>query len=152
MPRHELPNRREQRTQRVTWSAEEGGWEAKAYVSAGFDPRSGILYEVFIRGAGKSGSERDFMLDDIAVVISRALQFGDTARSLAAGMGRTPEGKPTSLIGAVLDAVVDIEAEYIGELPPKPPEPDNIIRMTGPDRGLVAEPRAEPSEDAGLRS
>lgn len=128
-----LPNRRPQVTERVTWQLLPEHAPTKVYVSAGFEWSEehgyGLLKELFLRGAAKSGSERDFLLDDIAVLIARALQCGDSPEALAAGMGRTAEGHPTSIVGAVLDAAVKLQAETRGEAEPERPLPDNIIRL-----------------------
>jgi hypothetical protein len=59
--------------------------------------------EIFLSGA-KVGSDTAGLLADLGVVLSRALQHGDTVGALAAGMGRLGDGKtPASIPGAVLD-------------------------------------------------
>jgi hypothetical protein len=121
--RTRLPDRRHQITQMLAWALDDGKWQARAYLSAGIDPVTGAIKEVFLRGAGKVGSERDFLYDDIAVCIARTLQHGDTLTALGAGMGRSPEGKPMSLLGAVVDALIEIERDI------KPPQPSNIVRL-----------------------
>lgn len=125
-----LPDRRNQITERIAWALEDGKMETKVFVSAGFDPETIELREVFLRGGGKIGSERDFLLDDIAVLFSRALQCGDTARVIAAGMGRKPDGSPTSILGAAADAVVRIEAAVCGNAELARPRGENIIDLT----------------------
>jgi hypothetical protein len=52
---------------------------------------SGRLRETFISG-GRVGSDRDFLLDDIAVLISRELQHDDSRHSMAAAMAATKLG------------------------------------------------------------
>ena len=43
---------------------------------------------------------------DLGVLISRALQHGDSIEALAAGMGRLGDGTtPASIIGSILDRV-----------------------------------------------
>lgn len=88
-----------------------GGAPCKVFVSAGYDG-FGRLREAFVRGGGRVGSDRDFLLDDTAVLISRELQHEDSLDSMAAGMGRDEAGRPTSLIGAVIDLLVKMQAEY----------------------------------------
>jgi hypothetical protein len=87
-----------------------GGAKCMVFVSAGYDD-FGRLRETFIRGGGRVGSDRDFLLDDIAVLISRELQHDDSLDSMAAGMGRDKTGQPTSLIGAVIDLLVTMQVE-----------------------------------------
>ena len=62
-----------------------------------------------MRGGGRVGSDTDFLLDDIAVLLSRLLQHGDTLALIARGVGRTASGAPSSLIGGVVDKLVEIE-------------------------------------------
>ena len=46
------------------------------------------------------------LLADLGVLISRALQHGDSIEALAAGMGRLGDGKTSaSIVGAILDRV-----------------------------------------------
>jgi hypothetical protein len=125
--RHPLPDRRHQITERIAWALYDGTWETKIYVSAGIDPQTGALREVFLRGAGKVGSERDFLFDDIAVCLSRDLQHGDRLCDMAAGMGRFPDGKPASLVGAIIDTLVKIEADVKGIALPPPQPPSNVV-------------------------
>jgi hypothetical protein len=105
--RKRLPNRRPQVTDATRWPLEGG---RRVHVSAGLADDGRIL-ETFLRGGGKSGSGVDFLLDDIAVIISRALQHGDTVEAIAAGVGRQPDGKPSSIIGAVVDRLAVIAKE-----------------------------------------
>src|SRR5215472_4270791 len=105
MTRERLPNRRVQVTDATRWPLEGG---RRIHVSAGLADDGRIL-ETFLRGGGKSGSGVDFLLDDIAVIISRDLQHGDTIEAIAAGIGRLPDGKPASIVGAVVDRLMAIE-------------------------------------------
>jgi hypothetical protein len=104
MTRERLPNRRSQITESISW----GG--SRIHVSAGFS-RDGRILETFLRGGGRVGSDRDHQLDDIAVVLSRLLQHGDRLADIARGVGRLPDGEPASIVGAVMDRLVEIEAD-----------------------------------------
>lgn len=108
--RTKLPNRREHETAILEWGPP-GGATCEVFVSAGYDD-FGRVRETFIRGGGRVGSDRDFLLDDIAVLISRELQHDDSLDSMAAGMGRDGTGRPTSLIGAVIDLLVTMQVEH----------------------------------------
>jgi hypothetical protein len=79
------------------------------HLTVGFHPVSAEPKELFLRGGGQVGSERDFTLDDIAILISRLLQFGDTLPELAHSLSRHPDGKPASVAGAAVDMAVTIE-------------------------------------------
>jgi hypothetical protein len=111
MPRERLPNRRDQTTDSIRWP--EGG--RRVFVSAGF-ARDGRLLETFLRGGGRSGSDTDFLLDDLAVVLSRALQYGDTITNIACGLGRAPGGEASSLVGAVVDKLLELESAHQAEI------------------------------------
>ena len=97
MPRERLPDRRQAETMDL-WH---GGRRYHLTVGQYDDDRPG---EVFIHGA-KPGSDTDLLGDDIGVLISRLLQYGDDPAALAAGLGRLGDGEPASIIGAIADVV-----------------------------------------------
>lgn len=109
--RARLPDRRPNLTRSIAWQGRE------IVVTAGFDPASGVLREVFAAGA-KEGSDMAMVLADACVVISLALQFGARPGDLAHSLGRVPawgadgaEGEaPASAIGAVVEALVQLVA------------------------------------------
>jgi hypothetical protein len=105
MARERLPNRRDSTTAPAWWPPER---PRRIHVTAGFTDDGRVL-EAFLRGGGVVGSERDHLLDDIAVLVSRDLQHGDGLAQLAAGVGRLPDGRPTSVVGAVIDALLELE-------------------------------------------
>ena len=103
-----LPNRRST----ITTDLVVGQHVMKA--SVGFD-QSGAPKEIFLTGV-KDGSQLAAILDDTAVAISVALQWGVPARALSASISRSPAipgAVPTaaSLIGAALDLIAEIELE-----------------------------------------
>ena len=102
MSRQRLPNRRPAVTESLIWNG------ARVHITAGFSP-DGRLLETFLRGGGRVGSERDHTLDDIAVALSRLLQYGDALTDIARGVGRLPTGEPASVVGAVADRLLEIE-------------------------------------------
>jgi hypothetical protein len=125
--RTRLPNRRQHETEILEWGPP-GRATFNVFVSAGYD-HLGRLREAFVRVGGRVGSDRDFLLDDLAVLISRELQYEDSLDAMAAGMGRDEAGQPTSLVGAVVDLLVKMQAEYqftstAGESPALAPRPD----------------------------
>jgi hypothetical protein len=102
MTRERLPNRRAAITESMNWGND------RLHVSVGF-ANDGRILEVFVTGA-KVGSDRDHLLDDAAVTISRLLQHGDQLLDIANGIGRLPGGEPASMVGAVVDRLVAIAA------------------------------------------
>lgn len=113
--RQRLATRRRQLTFDLDFQAGSGGG-LPLTVSIGFfdDGRPG---ECFITGP-KSGSQMNALLHDAAILISRALQAGQTPADLARSMCRVPAApdpgltnepgeaeRPASAIGAVLEAL-----------------------------------------------
>jgi hypothetical protein len=107
MSRERLLNRRPSVPETVILTSGE-----RVHVTLGFAVDGRVL-ETFLRG-GKVGSDRDHGLDDIAILVSRLLQHGDTLGDIAAGISRLPDNSPASAIGAVVDTLVAIEAEING--------------------------------------
>lgn len=114
--RRGVPNRCPVLRDKVTWRDDKGR-EHGVYVTCGFDPaamREGRaeLVHVFIRPRGSVTSDRAFDMDDVGVVISRALQHGDEIGAMVRGAGRlhnpvTGESDmdaPRSMVGAALAA------------------------------------------------
>ncbi len=105
MPRERLPNRRQSETVDL-WH---GGRRYHLTMGEFPDGRPG---EIFLHGA-KPGSDTDLLCDDIGVLISRLLQYGDDPASLASGMGRLGDGTTAaSLVGAVVDVLAAPVATY----------------------------------------
>ena len=73
--------------------------------------------EVFLSGA-KVGSDIDGLLSDVGVLLSRALQFGDSIEALRAGMGRLGGSAPVSIVGLVLDQIDSELSRNAGDEPP----------------------------------
>ena len=97
MPRERLPDRRQSETVDL-WH---GGRRYHVTIGQYDDDRPG---EVFLHGA-KPGSDVDLLRDDIGVLMSRLLQYGDDPASLAAGIGRLGNGDPASIVGAIADVL-----------------------------------------------
>ena len=105
MPRERLPDRRQSETVDLHY----GG--RRYHLGIGEYP-DGEPGETFVRGA-KPGSDTDLLCDDIGVLISRLLQYGDDPASLASGMGRLGDGTTAaSLVGAVVDVLAAPVATY----------------------------------------
>jgi hypothetical protein len=96
--RERLPNRRPAATVTIDWRGR------PVNLSVGFADDGRIL-EVFA-GDARPDSDQDVIVADAAVLISRALQHGDSLSSIARGLGRLPSGEPSSIIGAIVDAAL----------------------------------------------
>jgi hypothetical protein len=100
MPRQKLPNRRPCETFTV-WAGMH-----QFHVTVGYDPDTAEPMELFVTGRGKSGSAFDFLLADMGVLASLALQFGVSVADLLASMSRDEYSEPASAIGLVLQELV----------------------------------------------
>ena len=125
--RRVLPARRLALREKIAYTSERGAALA-LYVTAGFDPATLELLEVFVRPRGNVDADLCRYFDDIGVLISRCLQFGDDLERLADGMGRLP-GPPQdgggraahSPIGAVVDALRELRWEASRTWPRRSP-------------------------------
>lgn len=116
MTRARLPDRRPAVTERFSYK------DTWYEVTIGFDPATARPAEIFLSGA-KEGTDMEHLLADIAVVVSIALQSGQTIESLSKSLARLPavslapadldnppkEYLPASVIGAALKAVSKVE-------------------------------------------
>ena len=73
----------------------------------------GSIAEVFVTGP-KSGEHMHAIVRDAAILASLALQFGAPVDALRASVSRDERGEPHSIIGAVLDALANEEANHHG--------------------------------------
>jgi hypothetical protein len=115
MNRQRMPDRRPTVTRKID------AFGRSLFVSAGFDPTTGTVREVFF-GGSKDGSAMDSIMGDVAVVISVALQYGVPAEDLARSIARIPmaplrpedlDGRPVptipaSPVGTTLDWIIEI--------------------------------------------
>lgn len=115
MNRQRLPSRRPSETRKID------AFGRSLFVSAGFDPATGMVSEVFF-GGSKDGSAMDSIMGDVAVVISVALQYGVPVEALARSIARIPlaplrpqdlDGRPVdtipaSPVGTTLDWIMEI--------------------------------------------
>ena len=98
-----LPGRRPCVTETV-----EGG-SVTAHATVGFCPTTGEPREIFLRPKGRTGSGIHFLADDVAVLISLALQHGLSADAMRRSLARSsgPHGPvPATIVGAALDLLV----------------------------------------------
>lgn len=106
MTRKRLPDRRPSTNLSIAWATEAG--EHQVTLTAGFDPATGALAEVFYSDGQKTGSQLQHTMQDACVIISIALQHGVTVAELAHSLGRVPlwgRMAPASPIGAIIDAL-----------------------------------------------
>jgi hypothetical protein len=82
------------------------------YINFGYDPVSGAIREVFIKGS-KIGSDMDILLDDASLLLSLALQFGLdlTQAEHSINSGREEDG--TSVLAHAIRLMAE-ETGYVG--------------------------------------
>jgi hypothetical protein len=101
--RRRLSNRRESRTETILVFGQQ------LHVTVGFDP-DGTALEVFARCA-RPDSDVDTLADDVAVLLSRELQFGDSLDAIYRSLGKERGVRPLSLVAEVVAATRRIVAE-----------------------------------------
>jgi len=132
--RARLPNRRPS----ITCEIDFGGrrFAVTAGIAVADAGRTLTLGEVFANGAtsgdAKEGQDLISIINDASVLASMALQYGAPPAALAKSMGRLPSApvmpadldrsdggaparEPASIIGAIVDLLVELEAEMAGE-------------------------------------
>jgi hypothetical protein len=104
--RQRLPNRRPAMTEDIDVG------HTRLTATIGFDPK-GDPAEVFLSGA-KDGSGMAVILEDVAVVISLALQHDIPARVLGKSIARQPESLdgPSTAAASPIGAVLDLLSRY----------------------------------------
>jgi|SRR5262245_54308744 len=92
-----LPNRR----YGETFEIEHGSHRWPFVVTVGRYP-DGTVGEVFVSG-GKSGTDLEASVRDMAILLSLALQHGVPPNTMASAITREADGAPSTIIGRVLD-------------------------------------------------
>jgi hypothetical protein len=129
-----VPSRRPSVTEAIYWPIDRGAAAAlgvlgrKVFLTAGWDPSTGRVVEVFLRGGSKHGDRIDFALDELAIDLSRRLQAGapllqllhtvalaELAEPLLPAPG-APRFPSVLVVEAVLHRLVQIECHLVDEL------------------------------------
>jgi len=98
--RRELPQRRHCETFELAF----GGFDKTHFVTFGCY-EDGSIGEVFINFP-KSGMQTEAIARDGAVLLSLALQYGVPLENIRTAITRDLQGKPMSIVGAVVDRLV----------------------------------------------
>jgi hypothetical protein len=106
MSRQTLPQRRRAETFTVVH------WNQPFVVTVGFFD-DGTPGEVFV-DSRKTGGDVEAIARDAAVVISLSLQHGAAVETLRHVVTRNSNGAPSSILGAVIDALAAIPSSPIG--------------------------------------
>src|SRR5215472_2780506 len=81
-----------------------GGQNTPFQITVGYYPDDRIG-EIFVSG-GKSGSDFEAVARDGAIAVSIALQFGASLEIFQRAFSHEQDGRPSSIIGAVIDRLV----------------------------------------------
>lgn len=100
--RQHLPARRRSETFDLQW----GGLNTPHTITVGFFD-DGRIGEVFING-GKSGELVEAIARDGAISLSFALQYGADINAIGKAVTRDGQGVPQTIVGAVVDALIEI--------------------------------------------
>ena len=106
MSRRILPQRRRAETFAVVH------WNQPFAVTIGFFD-DGAMGEVFVNSR-KTGGDVEAIARDAAVVISLSLQHGAAVETLRHAITRSSNGAPSSILGAVIDALAAIPSSLTG--------------------------------------
>ena len=87
-------------------------WDQPFVVTVGFFD-DGTPGEVFV-DSRKTGGDVEAIARDAAVVISLALQHGAAVETLRHAITRSSNGAPSSILGAVIDALAAIPSSLTG--------------------------------------
>lgn len=129
-----VPNRRPSVTEALYWpvaagqAAPLGALGRKVFLTAGFNPATGRVLEVFLRGGSKHGDRLDFALDELAIDTSRRLQAGESLLDLLSTIalaelarhlspdGDAPRFEFVIVVEAIVHRLVQIECSLAAEL------------------------------------
>jgi hypothetical protein len=115
--RKSLPNRRLNITDTIEYiDVFAQGQPMRLEITFGFD-RAYVLREVFISSRSHPLTP---MINDICILISRLLQWGDCIESIAEGLGENrnegeARGRPSSFIGSIARHGVKLQAEILAK-------------------------------------
>lgn len=108
--RRRPPDRRLSITTRAVWATETA--EHAFHITAGFDPATGQLVEVFYADGQKSGASLRDTVQDACVLISLLLQHGASVQDIGKSLSTAPvfgEDRPATILGVITDALADLE-------------------------------------------
>jgi len=111
MKRVKLPSRRPDVTGEFKWTGPDRV-KHLLNVSVGYCVRTGTVQEVFAVSTYADASVFQRSLDDICILISRLLQFGETLESLHEGLGALiSPGVSASSVKSVIGFAIELEAD-----------------------------------------
>lgn len=105
-PRTRLPDRRLSETRRIA-HVRSDGVAARVFITIGYDPADPLRpREVFYDEGYRSGSDLEYLVQDLCVIVSLLLQHGtppeEIARSLSRREGADGGDGPGSLAGTIV--------------------------------------------------
>lgn len=110
MTRQHLPNRRPSMTVRAVWKSEMA--EHPFHVTAGFEPESGAIREVFYADGQRTGSNLRDTVQDACILISLLLQHGATLEEIGRNLSVVRlfgEVHPATIVGVIVAKLKEME-------------------------------------------
>lgn len=107
--RERLPNRRPSANHAVVWQTDVA--IHKFDVTIGYHPDTGRVSEVFYATGMKEGTDLLNAAQDACVLISLLLQTGLVPAAIGKSLSATCGGRPASIIGATVAALLEMEVE-----------------------------------------
>jgi len=103
-----------QRRVSETFELVHGGQNTMFQVTLGFYVDN-TIGEVFVSGA-KAGSDVDALTRDGAVLVSLGLQHGVPVDVMQKAITREPDGRPSTIVGAVVDVIARNARQHLTEV------------------------------------
>lgn len=104
-PRTRLPDRRLSETRRIEHVRADGG-RARVFITIGYDPADPLRpREVFYDEGYRSGSDLEYLVQDLCVIVSLLLQHGTPPEDIARSLSRR-EGAEGEAHGSLAGTIV----------------------------------------------
>ena len=110
--RETLPQRR--RSETFEFDAGVPGYPSAHFVATIGFYNDGRVGEIFVHPA-KSGSDRDIAVQESAIAVSFALQYGADVESVRSAMPRTTSGRAEGPVGTLLDLLANAQKAEAAE-------------------------------------
>lgn len=112
MTRTRSPARRPSLTGRATWQTEAA--KHRFHITAGYDPMTGRLCEVFYADGQKTGTNLRDTVQDACILISMLLQHGETVNEIGKSLNVAPVAgtrRPASILGTIVETLRGMEVQ-----------------------------------------
>lgn len=114
--RERLPERRPSEVFKMEWQPSGTADARDVFVRYSWQ-KDGRIAEVFLGGGEKDGTDLRALMNDTAILISVALQYGIPLDALGKSLARTQDNfegpeRPASLIGQVIERLIEEQVRH----------------------------------------